>query len=724
MLKWLVQKFEQKRAGLQARLESSVARGGTSQPASSDDPAGWRKRGNLELDAGNLSDAAHCYQQALDLAPNSAGAWVNLGFVKFEQKLYAQALPLMVQALEFDADNVDAWYILGGINRSSEDWQGAEAAYRRAIQIKPDFEMAYLDLCRMLLQHDRLAAAEVLLREGIAMTATCADFHFYLGNINCRYANWSVAEGCFQKALQLHPGHTEFANALGQLLLQQGRTLEAAVCYKRAAQITPLDWASLNNLGLALHRLGDVYAAVAVFQKASLLGPENAQVLCNLGGSFQISGDLKAAAESYRAALEVDPGYIDAHQNLLYALSSMADCSPYDYLAAAREFGACIAAQAKPFSKWTASNASLDGRPLRIGLMSGDLRNHAVGYFLENVVMHIRPEKLVLVAYSNSNVEDELTLRIRPYFSEWNSVTGLSDTLLVEKIHLDKIDVLIDLAGHTAGNRLAVFAWRPAPVQLTWLGYWASTGVAEMDYILVDEVSVPKNAKTMFSEKLCYLPDTRYCFTPPVLDGLNTWTPLPANQDGYVTFGSFQVLSKMSGATLSAWSKVLAEVPHARLRLQNWQLAYPTARENLLLQLEKLGVQRDRVSVHGGSVRKEYLQAYSEVDVILDTFPFPGGTTTLEALWMGVPTVTLTGETLIARQGESILRCAGLENWVASSEEEYVSLAREHVADLASLEVLRANLRTRVGASPLFDAASFADAFEQALLGMWLAKAA
>ena len=690
MLKWLAQKFEQKRAGLQARLEISVARGATSQPASSDDPAGWRKRGNLALDAGNLSDAAHCYQQALDLTPTAAGAWVNLGFVKFEQKLYAEALPLMTQALELDPENVDAWYILGGINRSLEDWQGAEKAYRRAIQIKPDFEMAYLDLCRMLLQHSHLDAAEA----------------------------------CLQNALRAHPGHTEFANALGQLLLQQGRTLEAAVCYKRAAQIKPLDRASLNNLGLALHRLGDVYAAVAVFQEAAMLAPENAQVLCNLGGSFQISGDLKAAAESYRAALNVDPGYIDAHQNLLYALSFMADAQPHEYLAAAREFGACVAAKAKQFSEWTESNAGLDGRPLRIGLVSGDLRNHAVGYFLESVVMHIRPEKLVLVAYSNSNVEDELTLRIRPFFTEWSSVAGLTDTLLAEKIHSDKIDVLIDLAGHTAGNRLAVFAWRPAPVQVSWLGYWASTGVSEVDYILVDEVSVPGNAKSMFSEKIWYLPDTRFCFTPPVVDGLDAWTPLPANRNGYVTFGSFQVLSKMSSATLSVWSKVLAEVPHSRLRLQNWQLAYPTARENLLQQLEKLGVQRDRVSMHGGSSRKEYLQAYSEVDVILDTFPFPGGTTTLEALWMGVPTVTLTGETLIARQGESILRCAGLGSWVVSSEDDYISQALEHVADLASLAVLRADLRTRVCDSPLFDAASFADAFEQALLGMRLAKAA
>jgi predicted O-linked N-acetylglucosamine transferase (SPINDLY family) len=356
--------------------------------------------------------------------------------------------------------------------------------------------------------------------------------------------------------------------------------------------------------------------------------------------------------------------------------------------------------------------------------VSGDLRNHAVGYFLENVLAHIRPEKFVLVAYSNANVnaEDELTLRMKPSFSEWNSVVGLKDDLLAEKIHSDNIDILIDLAGHTAGNRLPVFAWRPAPVQLTWLGYWASTGVSEVDYILADEISVPRSSEFLFSEKIWYLPDTRFCFSPPAVDASTASSPLPAYRNGYITFGSFQVLSKMNDASLVAWSKVLTEVPNSRLRLQNWQLGHPVAKQKMLEKFEELGVQPDRVSMFGGSSRTEYLRAYSEVDVILDTHPFPGGTTTLEALWMGVPTVTQTGATLIARQGESILRCAGLGNWVASDEQEYVTLALTHVADLASLNELRSSLRERISLSPLFNAASFANVFEEALTGMWLAR--
>lgn len=722
MLKWIATKFEKKRAGLQARLESSVASKVVTTPTASGDQLNWRKLGNTALDAGNLSEAARCYQQGLDLAPDDSSAWVNLGFVKFEQGLYTEAKPLMERAVALDTNNPDAWYLLGGINGHLEDWKAAETAYRRAIQVKSDFEMAYLDLCSLLVKNDSQPSAKLLLQQALLVNPEQAHLHFYLGNIHWQQADWLEAEACFKKALHLQPGRPEFVNAVGQLLLQQGRTHEAAVCYRRAEEITPLDAGCLNNLGLALHRLGDVHAAINVFQKALTLEPKNAQFLCNLGGSLQISGDLKAAAESYRAALEVNPDYSDAHHNLLYALSFEESCQPNDYLNAARAFGVSMAAKAKPFSYWMKSTAILAVRPLRVGLVSGDLRDHAVGYFLENVVQHIRPEKLVLVAYSNSDVEDELTLRLKPFCSEWNSVAGLKDDVLAAQIHSDKIDILIDLAGHTAGNRLPVFAWRPAPVQLAWLGYWASTGLAEMDYVLVDEVSVPSSSESMFSEKIWHLPETRFCFTPPSLDVAAAPSSLPADRNGHVTFGSFQVLSKMSEASLLAWSKVLAEVPNARLRLQNWQLSYPLTRKILLQRLEKFGVDPGRVSMHGGGSRREYLQAYSEVDVILDTHPFPGGTTTLEALWMGVPTVTLTGATLIARQGESILRCAGLANWVASDEQEYVALAVAHTTDLASLGELRSTLRAGVDLSPLFNAAAFANMFEEALSGMWLAK--
>lgn len=724
MLTWLAKKFEQKRAGLQTRLEKSVAGEATKIPASAEDPSHWRKLGNEALDAANLDEAVRCYRKALDLAPNDSFAWVNLGFVKSEQNLHAEAKPLIERAIAIDANNVDAWYILGGINWHLEEWQAAVKAYRRAVQLKPDFETAYLDLCRLLLKHDRGELAKSLMQEAIAANPKSAHLYFYLGNINYQQADWSGAETCFKNALQLQPGNADFVNSLGQLLLQNGRNREAADCYQRAAQITLLNAGCLNNQGLALHRLGDVYAAIEAFQKALILEPDNAQFLCNLGGSLQISGHLKSAAESYRAALKVNPDYIDAHHNLLYALSFLENCQPNEYLNAAREFGTRIAARAKPFSQWTEFTATLSLRPLRIGLVSRDLRNHAVGYFLENILAHIRPEKLSLVAYSNSNTEDELTLRIKPFFLEWNSVVELNDDFLATKIHLDNIDILIDLAGHTAGNRLPVFAWRPAPIQITWLGYWASTGVAEIDFILADEVSVPKSSECMFTEKIWHLPDTRFCFSPPVEDVSTACSPLPARRNGYITFGSFQVLSKMNDESLHMWSKILAEVPNSRLRLQNWQLGYPVAQQKLLAQLEKLGVRPDRVSMLGGSTRAEYLQAYSEVDVILDTHPFPGGTTTLEALWMGVPTITLSGNTLLARQGESILRCAGLGNWVASDAQEYVALALALVTDLARLDELRSSLRGQISLSPLFNAASFANAFEEALQGMWLAKEA
>jgi predicted O-linked N-acetylglucosamine transferase (SPINDLY family) len=360
---------------------------------------------------------------------------------------------------------------------------------------------------------------------------------------------------------------------------------------------------------------------------------------------------------------------------------------------------------------------------LRIGFVSGDLRNHPVGAFLENVLARIDPTRLNLVAYSTSFTEDELSARVKPWFAEWSVVASLTDEVLASKIHSDQIDILVDLAGHTERNRLSVFAWRPAPLQVAWLGYWASTGVSEIDYILADQISVPKSSQQYFCEKTWYLPDTRFCFTPPVIDRVIEVQGLAAQRKGHITFGSFQALNKMSDGSLSAWSRILAVIPSARLRLQNWQLSYPDAKEDMRKRLAAASIDLDRTDLHGGAPRDEYLAAYSEVDIILDTFPFPGGTTTAEALWIGVPTITLTGETLLARQGESMLRCVGLGDWVATTEQEYFDLALVHASDLTRLSELRTGLRSHVLGTPLFDADRFSRHLVEAFAGMRQANA-
>jgi predicted O-linked N-acetylglucosamine transferase (SPINDLY family) len=294
---------------------------------------------------------------------------------------------------------------------------------------------------------------------------------------------------------------------------------------------------------------------------------------------------------------------------------------------------------------------------------------------------------------------------------------GLNDEAAAQLIHADGVHVLLDLSGHTGRNRLPVFAWKPAPVQASWLGYFATTGMAEIDYFLADEIGVPEAQRGHFSETVWYLPGTRLCFTAPEVD--LPVAPLPALKNGYLTFGCFQNLSKVGNEVLTVWGKILSAMPDAKLRWQCKQLGDQAVRAQFIERLRQHGIDPARVTLHGSVTREAYLAAHAEVDVMLDTFPYPGGTTTCEALWMGVPTLTVAGDTLLARQGASLLTAAGLGDWVTTGEEDYISQAAALANDLPKLATLRAGLRGQVRVSPLYDARRFARNFEEALWGMW-----
>ena len=524
--------------------------------------------------------------------------------------------------------------------------------------------------------------------------------------------NEAVAK--YLRVLEIDPDFSEAHCNMGLALEALGTFEDAVTSYRRALAIKPDFAAARNNLGLVLQSLGKLDDAVASYRRALEIKPEFAAANLNLGNAMKDLGQLDDSVECYRRALEVNPGYSDAHSNLLLALNYTASHAPANCFEQARKFGRIVADKAARFSEWQCA-----ARPerLRVGLVSGDLLSHPVGFFLEELLAHIDPARIELIAYPTHHKQDELTARIRGYFSAWQPLLGLNDEAAARLIRADGVHVLIDLSGHTAHNRLPVFAWKPAPVQVTWLGYFATTGLAEMDYLLADAVGVPEAQQAQFTESLWYLPDTRLCFTAPAAD--LAVMPLPAIKNGHITFGCFQNLTKVNDGVLQLWGKILAALPDATLRLQCKQFSEPALAAQLLQHLQRHGIDPARVTTHGSARRDDYLAAHAEVDMILDTFPYPGGTTTCEALWMGVPTLTLTGDSLLARQGASLLTAAGLEQWVATSKEEYIARAIALASDLPKLAALRAGLRQQVLASPLFDAPRFARNFEDALWGMW-----
>ncbi len=600
----------------------------------------------------------------------------------------------------------------------------AEAAAKHlesALAVRPDHAEAYMTLTQALWQQGKLDAAAASLEKGLSLMPGHAVAHSNLGLLYGKLGKRDAAVESFRKALAINPDFAWAHCNLGNVLAADGNLPAAIESYRNALAIDPNHVETWVNLGNTLNAKDDFEAAVECYRKALSIKPDHAVAWANICAPLQAQGNLDAAIDSFRKALELRPDFADAQSGLLNVMSFHPAYSPAERLAEARRYGAGVTARAKPFDRWPADQnvCAPPAKPLRVGLVSGDLRTHPVGFFIESILAHFDPAEVELVAYVTLAREDETTARLKPRFTAWNSIVDLEDEVAASRIRGDGIHILIDLAGHTAHNRLPVFAWKPAPVQVSWLGYFATTGVPAIDYLLADRVSVTESLREQFTETIWYLPDTRFCFTPPPDSARLQPGPLPAVRNGHITFASFQNPIKLNDAVLAAWGRILFALPDARLRLLNRQMEYPSARARLRDRLHGFGIASERLTMVGQVPREDYLVAHADVDIILDTFPYPGATTTCEALWMGVPTVTLAGDTLVSRQGASLLACAGLDEWIAGDVDDYVARALAHAADVDRLARLRSELRRKVLASPLFDAPQFARNLVTALQEMW-----
>ncbi|MGA8864405.1 MAG: tetratricopeptide repeat protein, partial [Gallionella sp.] len=619
------------------------------------------------------------------------------------------------RVVEINPDLYQAHNNLGLALQELGELDSATASYRRALEIKPELAEAHNNLGNSLQELGRIEIAMESYRRALDINPDSAEAHNNLGLSLQQLGHLDGAMKSYRRALALKPDYAEALCNLGNAQLDLGQLDSAVASYLHALEVNS-DLATVhNNLGVALRGQGHLEESLASYRRALRIKSDYAEAHNNLGLVLQDLGQLEDAVESYRNALKIKPVYPDAYSNLLLSLNYSTTHRPAHELEQAKQYGRLVSQQAGVrFTTW---QSSTHPERLRVGVVSGDLRNHVVGFFMEGLLAHIDSARIELIAYPTQHIEDELTARIRPYFSEWKPLAGKSDAAAARRIHADAVHILIDLSGHTAHNRLPVFAWKPAPIQLSWLGYFATTGIAEIDYFLADQVGMPENHQAHFTESVWYLPDTRLCFTAPNIDLPVAF--LPAFNNGYTTFGCFQNLSKLGDDVLELWARIFSDLPKAKLRIQCKQLGESSQVKKLLQRLQHYGIDPARVNARGATDRATYLAAHSEVDMILDTFPFPGGTTTCEALWMGVPTLTLAGDSLLARQGVSLLTAAGLEKWVATSKEEYIAKAITLASDLPELTSLRAGLRQQVLASPLFDAPRFARNFEDALWGMW-----
>jgi protein O-GlcNAc transferase len=525
------------------------------------------------------------------------------------------------------------------------------------------------------------------------------------------------SEAAYLRAVALDPDALEVRVNLGVSLAGRGATAEAVGHLRAAARLAPTHALVLRNLGGVLRTTGALEEAVGVLARALALDASDAGAYTNLGLALSALGRHTEALPHLERAVALSPHEPLYHDNLLMLMHYDDRCSPDAIAAAHRRYGAMVESRTPRLPPVVP--APLAGRPLRVGFVSADLRQHSVAFFLEPLLAYAAHTSTVLLAYSASRGADAVTARIRPYFEEFREIAALDDAAAAARIREDAIDVLVDLGGHTQGNRLGLFARRPAPVQMTYLGYPNTTGLGAIDFRITDAWSDPPGrAESRHTERLIRLESGFLCYRPP--ESSPEVAPPPSTLGHPPTFGSFNALAKLSEHTLALWGRLLRETPEARLLVKQSFLSDAESRASFERRLAQLGFPRERVVLLGHVAGLDaHLAAYAQVDVALDSFPYHGTTTTCDALWMGVPVVTLAGDAHVSRVGVSLLARMGAHAQIAADDDAYVACAQALLRDESQRVSMRARARAKLAEAGIVGGHVVAQAFFDALRAAW-----
>jgi predicted O-linked N-acetylglucosamine transferase (SPINDLY family) len=665
---------------------------------------------------GRLAEAEAAARQALALQPGHVSAANNLANALQAQGRRGEAIAAYRQVLALQPDWPAVLNMLGNLLRDQGSLGEAEAAYRRALALAPGLAEVQTNLGNVLADQGRLEEAEQAHRRALELQPAFAVALNNLGTLLNSRGRCQEAEAAYRRALALQPAPAEAAYNLGNLLYLLDRMPEALQAYRQARQIKP-GWAAAEyGVARTLEAQGQVEEAEQACRQALRLRPDYADVECLLGTLRKGQGLTEEAMAHFQRALRIDPGLSMAHGSAL-------QCEHY-------RPGVSLAGLAAAHAEWDRRHAQpLRGtwrpfpdrrdpeRRLRLGFVSADFRFHPVGIFLVRTLEALDRRQCETFGYANQLMRDHLTDRIAAAVGTWRQVQGLSDEQLTGQIRADGIDILFDLSGHTGGNRLLVFARKPAPLQVTWIGYVGTTGMTAMDYLLADRFHVPAGWEGSYREEVLRLPDGYICYDPPA--AAPAVGPLPALSRGFVTFGSFNNPAKVTSPVVAVWAEILRRVPGSRLVLKFWGWDDRRTQQHFRERFAAHGIGPARLEFLGRALPADMLAHYRQVDLALDPFPYSGGLTTCEALWMGVPVVTCPGETFASRHALSHLSNVGLTETVTPDLSAYVERAVELARDRERLAALRAGLRERVRRSPLCDGVRFADNLQSVLRSVW-----
>jgi len=618
-------------------------------------------------------------------------------------------------ALAHDKRHAPSLHMRGVVHLQQRHHAEAAEFIARAIAINPDDAAARGNLVAALLPLNRFDEAIEAARSAVALNPNSADIWGNLGTALSRRDRYAEAADAFLRAIALRPDRAGLHNGLAHSLTMLKRYDEAMESHRRAVELVPGRPEYRHGMAITLIEMGNTNEAEALLRGVAGREDLDPEILASLGTLLQKRGKMSDAVDVLQQVrAKVGPSQLD--HKMMFLKNYVDSTTIETQLAQAVEAAGRLKAGAVPYTAH--DNTSDPERVIRVGLVSGDFRQHAVGLFLIEPLRAIDPRRLELYVYSGEDVDDAFNAEFRRYLPNWRKTFGVSDRDLAERIRRDRIDILVDLSGPTAGTRLASFAWKPAPVALAWLGYSGTTGLDTIDYILGDAEVLPEGV-AQSSETPWRLPDAYLCFSPqPQIPSVG---PLPALTNGHVTFGSLNNTGKLSAATLDAWAQILTLVPKSRLHLKTRrkdQAADGTAR--LIAEFTSRGIASDRVTILEWTEGwLKHLPYYNGFDIGLDPFPYNGTTTTCESLLMGVPVLTLRGDRFISRVGATILHNAGLDDWITDDVGTYVARAVALASDVEALSRLRQTLRAQFVASPVCDAPRFARNFEAALRGMW-----
>lgn len=673
--------------------------------------------GNALREFGKLEGALRCYERAIEAGGDHPAVKLNMAIVLHQMQRSDVALEMLQVVQVADPRFAEACFEQGRILAALDRHDEAFDAFARGFAIEPENTRALNSRGNLYAKLFRFRPA---LADFEAALALQPDFHEALNNranLLRNLGRFDEALADYDRALALRPDQAKVLVNRGSVLNDMSRLQDALDSLQRAIDLDPAIPEAYLHAGRIYSDVGRMVEADDLFDRALALKPDLWEGWFYKGSGLRETGAHDKALQCFRRILEANPEDINLPSlgNFLFSMNFDDHLKPDDYLEQARLFGQVVARRVPQRFE----HAPARGMPpaLKVGIVSGDLKHHPVGFFLRNVLPHLSRGGIELFAYSNNGDHDDISEELKLACAGWHAVAGMRDADLAAQIHADGVHILIDLSGHTDKSRLPVFAWKPAPVQATWLGYCASTGVAEIDYVLGDRIVTPLEDAGSFVEKIWQLPGSYFCFSPPKTD--LSVAPTPALASGRFTFGCFNKLSKISDEVVAVWARILLALPSAKLLLKTAVLADARTREVTVQRFARYGVPPEQLLFEGASNYDDYLKSYGAIDLALDPFPYPGATTTLEGLWMGVPCLTLKGRRFLARNGETIAWHAGLADFIAADIDDYVARAIRIASDIPALAALRSGLREQVRVSPLFDGARFATGFEAALRDIW-----